>query len=742
MLSIKNISKTYQGRKVIDDISLNIRKGEMTFIVGNSGAGKSTLLNMIGGLELVDSGEIIFDGKKKSDNLCDFRANEVGFIFQDFNLIPGLSVKENIVLGMLYAGCKASDEELNKTIKDLGILDANQSIETLSGGEKQRSAIARSVCKNSKIIIADEPTGNLDSENAINVMEMLSELKQDRYIIIVSHDLELAKKYADRIITLGDGHIVDDTWNKSDNDIEEDVIKKEIKKSSYSLKTVWMLGKNSVKKRFSRILSIAFVLALAVSALALVIQLGNSGENLSQNVNTNYLENDLLNVFYEQTPNTGYKEMIFSTEQINSLKKTYDFANEVEIYLDLEGQWFFNYESKISDATIKQINIEDYFERRVMSNDIEGRFLQNDDEIILASDIARDLFGEGECIGKKIFLNDGNGQQIECSIVGINHTKNPFDSIYTFISSNKIKELLELEINSTIYGHVEIDKHYTQKVEMKSSGIYGAMSVISGDEKIIYGSNSRKKNEILISRGLLDFAINGLLEEAETSEENINKLFRESFVLNCNGLFDISICGVYKSDEIEMRFSKGLIEELLHLEPIMLDIYASNPSDVTKIKENILKDQDFVAVSQLETLKTNVDMQTKFFRMSLFAISIIMIVIGIALLESFAKISVLERTKEIGIMKSLGAKDRDVMCTLWFDTISISLLEIFLSFMITGIAARFIPAFMRNVEGFLLEYPLVMLIVFGFFALLIVMFFNMLLLRKMIKNTPASLLKH
>lgn len=177
------------------------------------------------------------------------------------------------------------------------------------------------------------------------------------------------------------------------------------------------------------------------------------------------------------------------------------------------------------------------------------------------------------------------------------------------------------------------------------------------------------------------------------------------------------------------------------LEPISVDLYARESASVSEIKKDISENQEYVAVLQLETLKNNVDMQTKFFRMALLIISIIMAVIGILLLESFSKISVLERKNEIGILKSLGATNTEIMWTLWFDSVFIALLEIILSLVITAISMKIIPVFLKDIEMFSMEYPFTLILGLGIGSMIIVMVFSFLIIKKVIKDTPAVLLK-
>ncbi len=211
-LFARNVSKSFGNKDILKGIDLEIFPGELTYIVGTSGAGKTTLLNILGGLDTPSKGEIVFEGEDISHDLSEFRREKVGFIFQDYNLIPGLSVRENIELAHLYAGRRdaAAKPDIEQLISRLGIKDANQKAETLSGGEKQRTAIVRSICKRSDLILADEPTGNLDSVNSEIVIRELVALKPGRYVVVVSHDIDMAKKFADRIITISDGRITGD----------------------------------------------------------------------------------------------------------------------------------------------------------------------------------------------------------------------------------------------------------------------------------------------------------------------------------------------------------------------------------------------------------------------------------------------------------------------------------------------------------------------------------------------------
>lgn len=219
MLEIKHLSKTYKTKKhivkALDDLSLTIQDKGMVFILGKSGSGKSTLLNVLGGLDAYDEGEIIIHGKSsKQFHQADFdsyRNTLIGFIFQEYNVMENFTVKENIALALQLQGKHVDDSKLEEILKEVDLVGlANRKPNELSGGQLQRVAIARALIKEPEIIMADEPSGALDSKTGKQVFDTLKKLSKEKLIIVVSHDKEFAQQYADRIIELADGKIIRD----------------------------------------------------------------------------------------------------------------------------------------------------------------------------------------------------------------------------------------------------------------------------------------------------------------------------------------------------------------------------------------------------------------------------------------------------------------------------------------------------------------------------------------------------
>ena len=220
ILNVQNLSKYYGENenqvKAIDNISFSVNEGEFVAIIGPSGSGKSTLLHILGGIDKASTGRVIIDNqdisKLSDEELAKYRRRTVSLIFQFYNLIPILNVKENLSLPNMLDNKKTDNTKLNELINILGLNGKEEKLPNqLSGGEQQRVSIGRSLMSNAKILLADEPTGNLDSKNSSEIVKLLKQYneKYNQTIIIVTHNLEIAKQ-TDRIITIQDGKIVKD----------------------------------------------------------------------------------------------------------------------------------------------------------------------------------------------------------------------------------------------------------------------------------------------------------------------------------------------------------------------------------------------------------------------------------------------------------------------------------------------------------------------------------------------------
>lgn len=282
MLQLKNIVKTYTTGDLVQNalggVSLSFRESEFVSILGQSGSGKTTMLNIIGGLDRYDSGDLIINGistKEYNDSDWDYyRNNSIGFVFQSYNLIPHQSVLANVEMALTLAGISKKErrERAVNALKKVGLGDhIYKKPNQMSGGQMQRVAIARALINNPDILLADEPTGALDSETSIQIMELMKEIAKDKLVIMVTHNPELAEKYSTRIVKLRDGRIVDD----SDPYWEEEAPSKPQKKNkiSMSFATALSLSFNNLRTKKGRTLLTSFAGSIGIIGIALILAL-------------------------------------------------------------------------------------------------------------------------------------------------------------------------------------------------------------------------------------------------------------------------------------------------------------------------------------------------------------------------------------------------------------------------------------------------------------------------------------
>lgn len=285
MLQIKKISKKYQTGDLIqtalDGVSLNLRDNEFVAVLGPSGSGKTTLLNIIGGLDRYDSGDLVINTistrNYKDRDWDSYRNHTIGFVFQSYNLIPHQSILSNVELALTISGISRKDrkERARKALEEVGLGDQlHKKPNQMSGGQMQRVAIARALVNNPDILLADEPTGALDTETSVQVMELLKEVAKNRLVVMVTHNPELADKYATRTVRLRDGRVVDDTdpYELSAEELKEPE-HKNMGKASMSFLTSLSLSFNNLKTKKGRTILTAFAGSIGIIGIALILSL-------------------------------------------------------------------------------------------------------------------------------------------------------------------------------------------------------------------------------------------------------------------------------------------------------------------------------------------------------------------------------------------------------------------------------------------------------------------------------------
>ena len=312
MLQIKNVYKEYRTgnlvQKALDDVSLNLRDNEFVAILGPSGSGKTTLLNIIGGLDRYDKGDLIINEISTKDykdrDWDSYRNHTIGFVFQSYNLIPHQTILANVELALTISGVPKSKRKQKaiEALKEVGLeKHIHKKPNQLSGGQMQRVAIARALVNNPDILLADEPTGALDSDTSVQVMELLKKVAKDRLVVMVTHNPELAEAYATRIVNLRDGKICSDT---DPYIIDEEKRKKpehkNMGKTKMSFLTSLSLSFNNLKTKKGRTFLTAFAGSIGIIGIALILSLSNGVNTYIKSV-----EEDTLSEYPLQIQSTG-----------------------------------------------------------------------------------------------------------------------------------------------------------------------------------------------------------------------------------------------------------------------------------------------------------------------------------------------------------------------------------------------------------------------------------------------------
>jgi ABC-type lipoprotein export system ATPase subunit/ABC-type antimicrobial peptide transport system permease subunit len=310
MLQLKNICKTYKTgdlvQQALDHVSLDLRDSEFLAVLGPSGSGKTTLLNIIGGLDRYDEGDLIINGVSTKDykdrDWDTYRNHTVGFVFQSYNLIPHQNVLSNVELALTIAGISRKERKRRalKALEEVGLQEhAHKRPNQLSGGQMQRVAIARALVNDPDILLADEPTGALDSKTSLQVMELLKEVARDRLVVMVTHNPQLADRYADRIVNLKDGQIISDSNPfKAERQAEEQETKK-VRKAHMSYLTALSLSFNNLLTKKGRTILTSFAGSIGIIGIALILALSTGFQNYIDKIQEDTLSSYPLTITSE-----------------------------------------------------------------------------------------------------------------------------------------------------------------------------------------------------------------------------------------------------------------------------------------------------------------------------------------------------------------------------------------------------------------------------------------------------------
>lgn len=407
MISLQSIEKSYhlsnQTVKVLNNINLALYPGELSYLLGESGCGKSTLLNILGGIDKADNGEYIFDGKNvtnfKEKDWAYFRRNKIGFVFQTFNLIPHLIALENIEMSMILDGFSKTDRRARalELLELVGLKDrASHLPNQLSGGQKQRVAIARSLANNPDIILADEPTGALDSENSEQIMKILKEVSQQgKIVLVVTHSQELLH-FADKVIKMKDGTIneVKQITVKNDSPIQKEKMNSNKPKKLNWGTTVKLSLRNLKNKKWRNTLT-AIGASIGILGIVLIGALGNGINEKIKNSLDLKTANSSIGVYKKGTELLSPK-VAEEIKKVKDVKAVYTY-NPFSISIESKNEK----KETVSADTLVPPKYKKIYGNSYITN---GRYPTKNHELVLPERTAQKLFGNNlkKAIGKKI----------------------------------------------------------------------------------------------------------------------------------------------------------------------------------------------------------------------------------------------------------------------------------------------------------------------------------------------------
>ena len=805
MLKLNNIKKNYEtgneSVKALKGISIEFRENEFVSILGPSGCGKTTLLNIIGGLDHYTSGDLIIDGistKKYKDRDWDtYRNHRIGFVFQNYNLISHQTVLSNVELALTLSGVdkqtrrKKAIEVLEKVgLKDQMYKKPNQ----MSGGQMQRVAIARALVNDPDILLADEPTGALDTKTSVQIMEILKEISKDRLIIMVTHNPELAKKYSTRIINLLDGEVTSDSKPYSSKKEEKEKIKEEkrkAKKTSMSFLTAMNLSLNNLMTKKGRTILTAFAGSIGIIGIALILSISNGVQQYINNV-----EEETLTSY----PLTVQEETVEISDLITTLQPDADkeVHEDGKIYSnDVMSEMMATMSAKVQSNNLEafksyiesdETNIKDYTSAISYSYNLNLQIYKDDtDEIVqvnpntvldelgmsmgemqsafVSTDVFSEMFDSDEMNKQMYDLVAGSWPTTYNEVVLVVDENNEISDFTLYAldlkDSDELSEMYQnildgtpFEVEQTSYDIDDLvgmnfkfilnsdyyDKENGIWVDKRSDEKYMKELLEDAEELTITGIIKPNEESVVIStaggvlylKDLKEYVINKINEseiaKEQTENPDINVFTGQEFSdeeFDVNSLTPEQLAYLQSLSPTEMaqvienyeKQAGATYEDVLNQigiidldKPSSINIYPKDFDSKEEIvniinnynekaqkeghDENVIKYSDLVGV-MMSGVSTIINV-ISYVLMAFVSISLIVssIMIGI-----ITYISVLERTKEIGILRAIGASKKDISRVFNAETFIEGLIAGVMGILITLLLTIPINIIIKNLSG-------------------------------------------
>lgn len=821
MLQLKNITKNYLSGdnevQALKGINIEFRENEFVSILGQSGCGKTTLLNIIGGLDRYTSGDLIINGKStkefKDKDWDIYRNHSVGFVFQSYNLIPHQTVLANVELALTISGVGKSERKRRaiEALQKVGLGDQlNKKPNQMSGGQMQRVAIARALVNDPDILLADEPTGALDSKTSVQVMEILKEISKDKLIIMVTHNPELAEKYSSRIVKLLDGKIIDDSnpYKSSEEDVKKARNKKDKSgKASMKFTTAVRLSLNNLMTKKGRTFLTSFAGSIGIIGIALILSLSHGMQSYINRVEEDTLSSYPLTIqeasidvtsMLEAMMGNGEKEehndnKIYSRPIVNNILETVstklqtnnleefkkylesgdtnikDYINAIQYEYNLN----LNIYKQNEDKTYQQVNPSKVFDELGFGEMMESRqstsSMMSGSMTMTQTDVWNEMLDNQNLLQSQydvlagkwptkynevVLIVDENNEVSDYTLysLGIKDIKELNESMekiknkekveagesesysYDDLLNYKFKILLNTDYykeSGNAWQDMSNDDEYMKNVVDNAEEIT-IVGIIKPNEENVSSSGA---GMIGYTKELKEYVINKINETEIVKEQkenpNINVFTGIEFPENQNSSFDYS----QLTDEQRMYMATLSEAELAELMKNYAEnstaTYDSNLStlgvvDLNKPSTINIYPKDFESKDMITTRiseyndkqtndgkEENVITYTDIVGVMMSSVSTIINVIsyvliafvGISLVVSsimigiITYISVLERTKEIGILRSIGASKKDVSRVFNAETLIIGLVAGLIGIVVTLLLNIPINIIIKSIVG-------------------------------------------
>ena len=673
MLELRNINKSYKTGNFVQyalkNINIKFRTNEFVAILGPSGSGKTSLLNVIGGLDRYDSGDLLINNKstkKFKDNNWDFyRNNCVGFIFQSYNLISHINVLENVEMSTILSGYskKKRRKKAKEALEKVGLGDhIYKKPNQLSGGQMQRVAIARSLVNDPDIILADEPTGALDSKTSKQIMDLIKEIAKDKLVIMVTHNPDLANEYATRIINFQDGEILNDSNPIKDTNENNDKFK--IKKTSMSYKSAINLSFNNLKTKKGRTFITSFASSIGIIGIALILSLSNGFK-----IKIDEFEKSTLS----QAPIIISEQAITSSNFKQPDDNLIEYSNKKQIYA-LKTIQDTTHINKLTNDYIKYIqNIDPTL--------IGGISMSRTTNLNLLTKISGKI---KPISSNNIFSAMPNSLDGKTSTI----MKNNFESIYGKITNKKEDIYLLVDSKNRINNDVlEALGYKDEKINFKDIVGKEFKIVQNNDYYKKIGTNYIQNNDydsLYNNKNNLTIKIAGIIRGKKNSDfaklSGTGIIYNNellNFIINNNKNSDIvndqqeADYNVLTSEPFDYQTEEKKEQTLSYLgadtTPYIVQIYPKDFKSKDKLlnyldkyNKNKSEEEQILYTDQAKLITDLSGNIMDAITIVLIAFSSISLIVSSIMVGIITYTSVLERTKEIGILRALGARKKDI----------------------------------------------------------------------------------